>query len=136
MAGFEGLLHRAAAGDPDPLIEYCEKCCENGPRQLSQQDWTALTWYFKKTLKGMFRRQRGDRGKGKHNRAGRESAYQLAREVRQEQKLWCGQNRTRTGAPRQRVPGAVTKTMIRDKTSDRDLGAEALRLVNKYKSRL
>jgi len=48
MAGFYGLLHKAAFdGDPDPLIEYCE----NGPRQeLSEQDWMSLAWFFNKTL--------------------------------------------------------------------------------------
>jgi hypothetical protein len=105
---FEGLCIKAAFGAPDPLIAYFEE----GPRLLSKQDCTALAWYFKRTLKRWFQPQRGDRGKGKHNRAGSETAYEVARQVVEQQKLWRQQHPTRTGAPRQNVPLAVTKQMI------------------------
>lgn len=121
LSGFRGLVHKAAWGDPDPLIHYFE----NGPRQLSEEDCAVLAWYFRKTLKGIFERQRGDRGKGKPKSEPR--PHQIAREVMVEQKAWREQHQC------QHVPVRVTIQMIRDKDPK---WVNAVLILLKNKSRL
>jgi hypothetical protein len=82
MAGFEGLLHRAADGDRGPLIEYCE----NGPRQrLAEQDWMALAWFFNKVLSQPSRDGR-PRGSLKPRNAARKFAKHLLQVAA---RAWC-----------------------------------------------
>jgi hypothetical protein len=48
MAGFGGLVHKAAFGNPVPLVEYFGA---GEPRQLSGQDCQSMAWLIAQTIK-------------------------------------------------------------------------------------
>jgi len=91
--------------DPGPLADYI---ASDAPLTANDRQGLAdLLWMLPTSF------HRGARSKRKQNRAALDEAtYQLARRVVEEQKLWCEQHPTRTGALRQRVPTANTKQII------------------------
>jgi len=114
--------------DPGPMADYVAS-----DLPLTSNDRQLLAALFRMLPTSL---PRGDRGKGKRNRAGSETEYQLARRVMDKQKAWCEQNPTRTGVPRQHVPVAVTTQMIKDISGNSPRVVDTVLRLLKNKSRL
>ena len=93
MAGFQGLIMKAARGNREPLIEYFQ---DNGPFQLSEEDGSWLAWLLETKLPRAAHRPRGS--STPTNKALRTASYLL----RHGKRVWCekhGRQRVSNRAP-------------------------------------
>ena len=93
MAGFQGLIMKAAKGRREPLIDYFE---HSGPFQLSEEDGLWLAWLLQTKLPRAAHRPRGS--STPTNKALRAASYLL----RHGKRVWCekhGRQRVSNRAP-------------------------------------
>jgi hypothetical protein len=103
-----GVAKRTGHGaDPKPLADYIAST----PLTMKELQMHAE---FIAMLPASMPRGREHGKTATPRRAATEMAYQLARRVKERQRLWREQNPTQRGRPRQRVPDTVTKCLIEE----------------------